>query len=181
MKVTDSFFLAFFPKSAQKACFLSQPFFPSLVERRMNRHFRDLFPPPRIDVAKRREKERGKIKRRKNSLFFWGENVVIASTPFYTLKYRSDTTGQQKWGIKTSFLRLPSSSFLSSIVVRNLIWPQRKGGKEREAGIAGHRPRPHKDGVLLCFFHQQKNFHNGRLANLILGRYTAVRDVRRPL
>ncbi len=53
--------------------------------------------------------------------------------------------------------------------------------REREAGLAGQRPRPYKDGILKCFFSPEKEFHNGQLANLILERSTAVRDVRRPL
>ncbi len=180
MKVTDSFFLAFFPKSAQKACFLSQPFFPSLVERRMNRRFRDLSPSSDWCCEKKEKGERENGKEEKFP-FFLGRECCYCLDPLSTLKHRSDTTRQQKWGIKTSFLRLPSSSFLSPIVVRNLIWPERKGGKERERQGLQDNDLGLTRTVSYYVFRQQKNFHNGRLANLIVGRSTAVRDVRRPL
>ncbi len=178
-------FLAFFPKSAQKACFLSQPFFPSLVvERRMNRHFRDLSPLPRIDVAKRREKERGKIKKEEKFSFFYrflGRECCYCLDPLLHSKapFRHDRAakmGDQDL-LFTSPILLPSVFHCCKEF--NLA-PKKRGERERGRDCRATTSAS-QERCLIMFFHQQKNFHNGRLANLILRRFTAVRDVRRPL
>ncbi len=180
MKVPDSF-PSLFPQECPEGVFSQSTVLPFLGGKTDESALSRPFPPSSDWCCEKKEKgERENGKEEKFPFFSGARMLLLPRPPFYSkAPFRHDTAakmGDQDLLFTSPILLLSVSHCCKEF---NLA-PKKRG--ERERGRDCRATNSASQGrCLIMFFHQQKNFHNGRLANLILRRFTAVRDVRRPL